>query len=343
MTQPSNPVLVTGATGFLAMHCILNLLEKGWHVRGTLRNAQRGAALRKTLAQHTGKIENLELFSADLMQDAGWDEALAGCQYVLHVASPFPAREPEHEDDLILPAREGTKRVLRAAARQGIQRLVLTSSIAAVSAGYTDKARTFSEKDWSNLDGEIAPYPKSKTLAEKAAWEFVGNLPEGQKLELAVVNPGYILGPVLDAEPRTSNEMHIKLMRRQVPGVGRLKMDMVDVRDVAEAQYLALVTPEAAGRRFICVSESMWLAEIAQVLDEHFAPKGYKIPRRMMPDFLVRLVGLFDKTVRNTVRGLGVDYAYDASQTRRVLGWQPRPAKTSLVEMGESLIQVGIV
>jgi nucleoside-diphosphate-sugar epimerase len=343
MPLASSTVLVTGATGFLAMNCILNLLEKGYHVRGVVRKMRRGEALRALLESYSERAAELELVQADLLDDAGWDEAMQGCQYVLHVASPFPAQEPAHEDELIRPAREGALRVLQAAARQGVQRVVLTSSIAAVSSGHAEKKRRFSEQDWSNLQGEISAYPKSKTLAEKAAWQFVESLAEDQKLELVVINPGFILGPVLDDEPRTSNELHLKLMRREVPGTARIKWGVVDVRDVAEAHSLALVTPQAAGKRLICVAESLWMHEIAAILQAHFAPQGYKIPTLKMPNFAVSLVGLFDKTVRSTLNLLDQDYEYDTELIRQTLGWQPRPIKESIVEMGESLIRVGLV
>lgn len=343
MPNTSSTVLVTGATGFLAMHCILNLLEKGYHVRGVVRNLRRGEALRALLEAYSQQAVELELVQADLLDDAGWDEAMQGCQYVLHVASPFPMQEPAHEDELIRPAREGALRVLQAAARQGVQRVVLTSSVAAISGGHAEKKRRFNEHDWSNLQGAIGAYQKSKTLAERAAWEFVESLPEDQKLELVAINPGYILGPVLDDEPRTSTALHLKLMRREVPGTAHIKWSLVDVRDVAEAHSLALVAPQAAGKRLICVAESLWMPEIAATLQAHFAPRGYKIPTLQMPNFAVRLVGLFDKTVRSTVELLDQDYEYDTALIRQTLGWQPRPVKESIVEMGESLIRLGLV
>ncbi len=176
------------------------------------------------------------------MADQGWDQAMAGCRYVLHLASPFPLVAPADEDDLIRPAVEGTRRVLAAAVRNGVQRVVQTSSVAAVAYGYKDKNRTFSEKDWSNLDGDIAPYQKSKTLAEQAAWEFVGSLPEGESLELATVCPGYVLGPVINDRQPTSTSLHKMLMEGTVPGVARIKFDLVDVRDVSWVHLAAMTS-----------------------------------------------------------------------------------------------------
>lgn len=343
MQDLSKPVLISGVTGFVGMNCVLVLLENGYRVRGTVRSEPRAQALRETLSAHTKYIDNLEFVNANLMDDAGWDSALQGCEYVLHVASPFPSEEPKHEDDLIIPAREGTLHVLRAAQRHGVKRVVLTSSVAAVAYGYTDKQRTFTEADWSNLDGKIGAYQKSKTLAEKTAWEFVKQLPEDQHLELVVINPGLIFGPVLDAVPRTSTELHTRLLNGTAPGLARIKFSIVDVRDVAQAHYLAMITPEAAGNRFLCVTESLWLEEIAEILRERFAPEGFHITTRFLPSFMVRLVALFDKTVRFSAVDLDKDYFYDSHKIRELLGWQPHPVKDTLIEMGESMIELGMV
>lgn len=339
----TNEILVTGASGFLAKHIILLLLEKGYRVRGTLRSMSREATLRATLSRYHPVEGNIHLVPADLSLDDGWDAAVAGCDAVMHVASPFPAHAPAHEDDLILPAKQGTLRVLRAASRAGVQRVVLTSSTAAISAGYRERTRSFNNEDWSNPDGEIGAYQKSKTLAERAAWEFVRNLPEEHQLELAVINPGYILGPVLDDSPATSNELLGKMMRGEVPGNANMTFNMVDVRDVARAHLAAMLVPEAAGKRFICIADTLWMREIAAILGKHFAPKGYRIPSMNLPTGLVKLFALFDKTARNNLSSLDREYSYDTSQTRSVLDWQPRPIEKTLVDMGNSLIEQGIV
>ncbi|MCB2178553.1 aldehyde reductase [bacterium] len=336
-------VLVTGATGFLASRCVLQLLNAGYRVRGTIRSLEKATAFKNSLAPYTDRLDALSLVRADLLQDKGWDQAVADCTYVLHVASPFPLTIPKDEDDLIRPAVEGTRRVLGAAARAGVKRVVQTSSIAAVSAAYPDQNRTFTEADWSLLDGDIEPYPKSKTLAEKAAWEFVESLPPEQSLELAVINPGYILGPVINDRQPSSVVLHQTLMNGNLPGVARIKYNIVDVRDVAQAHLAAMTTPEAAGKRFVCVGAGLFLPEIVRILDAHFKPQGFRIPTRTLPTWVVRLAGLFNPVIRDNAKGVGEDPIFDTTRIRTVLNWTPLPAEQTLVEMGESLIAHGVI
>lgn len=335
-------VLVTGASGFIAMHCILQLLAAGWRVRGTLRTPSRAGKIRETLARHVDPGDRLEFATADLSRDEGWEEAARGCTYVLHVASPFPREVPKHEDDLIVPARDGALRVLRAAAAAGVRRVVMTSSLAAVVYGHVrDGSRTFDEEDWSISEG-IGAYEKSKTIAERAAWDFARS-PEAKGLELVVINPGLVLGPILDEDYGTSGEAVRKLMRREFPGCPNLGWAPVDVRDVAAAHLAAMTTPEAAGKRFCCAIEHAWMADIARILDEHFAARGYRIPRRRLPDWLVRTVAIFDKTTRMAVHDLGQRQDVSNERIRKVLGWQPRSLDEMVAAMGESMIEQGVV
>jgi len=336
-------VLVTGASGFIGLHCVRELLEQGYRVRGTVRSLDRAAGLRDTLAEHAEIRDRLEFVSAELTADTGWDDAVAGCRYVLHVASPLPRALPRREDEIIVPARDGTLRVLRAASRAGIERVVLTSSIAAVTAGHKgDTTRVYDENDWSRLEG-IAPYEKSKTIAERAAWEFVDNLPQDRKLELATINPGLVLGPSLGANASASTEAVAKLMRREFPGCPRLGWPLVDVRDVASAHVSAMTTPEAAGQRFCCVTEFLWMTEIATILNHHFGKRGYKVATRQLPDFLVRLVALYDKPTRTVLDGLGKRTDVSNERIKRLLDWKPRSAEEMIVALGESLIEHGAV
>ncbi len=339
----STTVLVTGAGGYIAMHCIQQLLEKGYRVRGTLRSLSREAQVRQELAAHIDAGGRLELVAADLMDDKGWETAVRGCEYVLHVASPFPAQEPQNEDDLIVPARQGTLRVLRAAQAGNIKRVVLTSSMAAVLEGHGKGERTFDEHDWSHLDGRIGAYSKSKTLAERAAWGFVESLKGQHPLELSVINPSFVLGPTLGADLRTSGELIARLMRSEIPGVPRIHWFIVDVRDVAAAHIAAMTTPEAAGQRFCCTAQACWTRDIALILERHFAARGYRIPTREIPDFVVRLVAVFDKTVRLTVDSLGKEYSVSTEKIRNVLHWQPHALEDTVVAMAESMIRQGIV
>ena len=334
-------VLVTGASGFIGMHCILQLLDQGYQVRGTVRSAAKGEHLRQTLQPHSAHTQNLTFAEADLLQDAGWAEAMSGCDFVLHVASPLPLAEPKDENDLIRPAVEGTLRVLRAANEASVRRVVQTSSVAAVLHGH-DRNRVFDESDWTNLDNPVAAYPKSKTLAEKAAWEYV-NQPE-VTLELATINPSYVLGPVLDAQKTSASaEVILTILRRQYPGTPRLNFAVVDVRDVAAAHIAAMTTPEAAGKRFICSSENIWMQEMAQALQAQFGPQGYKINTRGLPDFLLRIVALFDKKVALVVDNLGQVNRLSNKQIKEVLRWQPRPAKEAVIAMAQSFIDLNAV
>jgi dihydroflavonol-4-reductase len=341
--KTSNIVLVSGAGGFIAMHCILQLLEQGYTVRGTLRNLSREAQLRKTLAQYVDADQRLEFVRADLLKEDDWQTAVRNCDYVLHVASPFPVEAPKNEDDLIIPARQGTLHVLRAAAAQAVKRVVLTSSLAAVIDGYGPGRRAFDENDWSNLDGKIGAYSKSKTLAERAAWDFMENLGSTSPLELSVINPGFVLGPYLGDDSGTSGMLISKLMRHEVPGIPHIRWFMVDVRDVAAAHIAAMTTPEAAGQRFCCTAHTCWTRDVALILERHFAGRGYHIPTREFPDFAVRLVALFDKTVKLTVDSLGKEYTVSTARIEKTLRWQPHSLDKTIVTMAESMIRQGAV
>ncbi|MCI0477025.1 MAG: NAD-dependent epimerase/dehydratase family protein, partial [Anaerolineales bacterium] len=229
----SSPILVTGASGFVAQHTIIHLLQSGYQVRATLRNLTRADELRALVAKFVEANDNLEFVAADLLHDSGWEAVLRGCEFALHVASPFPLFEPKHEDELILPAAQGTLRVLRAAHAAQIKRVVIVSSVAAVYAGHNGENRIFAESDWSIIENNIGAYAKSKTLAERAAWDFIHSAENTNKMEMVAINPPLILGPILDQGTHTSIELIRVFMRGEVPGVAKLKMGIVDVRDVA--------------------------------------------------------------------------------------------------------------
>jgi len=337
----NEPVLVTGASGFIAIHCIIQLLEQGYRVRGTLRSMAREKELRRTLAKFVQADDRLEFVPANLLDDAGWVEAVRGCEYVLHVASPFPPARPKDENDLIRPAREGTLRVLRAAAEQGVRRVVLTSSNAAVSAGHPRSKTHFDENDWSLPDSPtIDQYSKSKTLAERAAWDFMQSLPQGHPLELVVINPGLVLGPLPDTYQRTSGELVHQLMGGRLPGLARIQFTGVDVRDVAAAHLSAMLTPEAAGQRFLCIASEFWIRDAALILNKHFQSRGYKIRTAIFPSWVVYLVAIFIKPARLTLRSLDREIHVDTSRIHQVLNWQPRGLEEMLVSMAESMIEM---
>ena len=337
-------VLVTGASGFIAIHCIIQLLEQGYNVRGTLRAMSREAELRKTIARFVQANERLELVQADLLHDAGWDETARGCEYALHIASPFPVHMPKDENELIRPAREGTLRALKAAAENGIRRVVLTSSTAAVAYGHPKEKRTFDESDWSVVDSPtINAYQKSKTLAERAAWEFVENLPENHPMELAAINPGYVLGPLPDINARTSGALVYELLKGNQPGVARMHFNGVDVRDVAAAHLAAMKIPKAAGQRFLCVGQSFWMREVALALNKHFGPRGLNVRTMEFPSWAVRFMALFNREIRATVDSLDRDIQVDTGHIKKVLNLEFRDMEEMLVSMGESMIELGML
>ncbi|HUE99176.1 MAG TPA: NAD-dependent epimerase/dehydratase family protein, partial [Anaerolineales bacterium] len=285
----------------------------------------------------------LDFISADLTKDEGWDPAVAGCDFVLHLASPFPTDAPKDENDLIIPAREGTLRVLRAAQKGGVKRTILVSSVAAVISGHERENRTFNESDWTDTGKTNYAYAKSKTLAEQAAWEFIRSAENQKDMELVSVNPSNVFGPVLDNRQHTSTEWFGTLLRREIPGLTRTQLNLVDVRDLVEMIEKAMITPEAAGKRFIANGASIPLQEFALILDRNFASRGYRVPTRVLPDWLVRFFAIFVPKTKPVVDTLGWNYSISTEQARSVLGWQPRPYEGTIVEMTESMIEQGMV
>ncbi len=345
-------VLVTGGSGFIGAHCIIRLLEAGYRVRATVRSAEREADVRsmvKTGGVAEGVAEGALSFAvADLTADAGWPAAVAGCAFVLHVASPFPALQPKDENELIVPAREGALRVLRAArdaaARgAGVKRVVMTSSFAAIGYGRAPTGRPFTEADWTDVDGAgVSPYTKSKTLAERAAWDFMAR--EGGKLELAVVNPVAVLGPVLSADYSSSIQLVQRLLEGSVPGLPNLALGVVDVRDVADLHLRAMTNPAAAGERFLAVAGSPISArDLALALKARLGPAGRRVPTRVIPDWVLRVAALLDPSIALVVPELGKPKDVTADKARRLLGWTPRPREEAAVATAESLLKLGLV
>jgi nucleoside-diphosphate-sugar epimerase len=337
-------VLVTGGSGFIGVHCILQLLNAGYRVRTTVRSLSREADVRAMLK--AGGLEtgdDLTFVAADLMSDAGWSEAVTGCDFVLHVASPFPPGVPKHEDELIIPAREGALRVLRTARDTGVKRVVLTSSFAAISHSLQEKDGPFTEENWSDPNSNhIGAYAKSKTLAERAAWDFIAQ--EGGDLELAVVNPVSVFGPVLGPDYSTSIQVVQRLMDGSVPGCPRLSFGIVDVRDVADLHLRAMTHSAAKGERFLAVAgNSMTMQEIALVLKARMGAAARRVPTRVVPDWLVRVISLFDPSVALVLPDLGKFSHATNEKAQRVLGWVPRSNEDAIVATAESLLQLGLL
>ena len=336
-------ILVTGGSGFIGSHAILQALAAGLDVRSSVRTLRREGELRALLRANGAHADApLRFFAADLTGDAGWAEAVAGCDYVLHIASPFPAGIPKHEDELIVPARDGALRVLRAARDAGVKRVVLTSSFAAIGYGHPEQRAPFDETTWTNLDGSIAAYTKSKTLAERAAWDFIAR--EGGGLELSVVNPVGVFGPVLGADYATSIQLVQRLMTGSMPGCPRLRFGVVDVRDVVDLHLRAMADPAANGERFLAVAgDFLRVQEMARVLRTRLGDAARKVPTRELPDWLVRLVAMFDPTVRQIVPDLGKYKNATSAKAQRLLGWAPRSNDDALVATAESLLRLGLL
>jgi nucleoside-diphosphate-sugar epimerase len=331
-------VLVTGGSGFIGAHCIKRLHADGHRVRTTVRSLAREQEVRDLVGDGP-----LEVVAADLTDDAGWGAAVAGCAYVLHVASPFPLGQPKHEDELIVPARDGALRVLRAARDAGVRRVVLTSSFAAIGYGHGHPDKVYDETSWTDVDGRgVSAYAKSKTIAERAAWSFAEAEPGAP--ELAVVNPVAVLGPLLGRDPSTSIELVKRLIDGSMPGTPKVAYGIVDVRDVADLHVRAMTAPEAAGQRFIALGEDFrWISEMGRWLRDALPERAKKIPKRDLPSPLVRLASVFDAPLRQLTPELGVRKRATNEKARRLLGWTPRSDRDAVVATAESLLALGLV
>ncbi len=335
-------VLVTGATGFIAMHTILALLDKGYVVRGTARSKARQDTLNETLSAYAGKPVSIDIVEADLSDDAGWREAADGCQFVQHIASPIPPELPRNADELITPARDGALRALRAAKDAGVKRVVMTSSVAAIAYGWgASRPETLDETHWSNPDNikDNTAYTRSKTIAERAAWDYVKG--EGAGLELATVNPVAVLGPVMSGDFSASVEIVTQIMGGKLPAIPRIGFQIVDVRDVADAHVSAMETPEAAGERFIVGDDFLWFEDVANVLREAYPDR--KIPKGRLPSFLVQIFAMANPPLKQIIPELGKRRFASNEKAKRVLNWSPRSAKEATLAAAESLMKHGVV
>lgn len=335
-------VLVTGGSGFIGAHCILPLLNQGYRVRTTVRSLKREADVRAMLK--AGGVEagdRLTFVAADLTSDKGWAEAVAGCEYVQHVASPLPASVPKDENEIIVPARDGALRVLRAARDAGVKRVVLTSSFVAIGYGHKPRKEPFTEADWSNIEGQ-APYTKSKAIAERAAWDFMAK--EGGKLELSVVNPVAVFGPVLGPDYSSSILIVQRLMERALPGCPQMYFGTVDVRDVADLHLRAMTNPAAKGERFLAVSgDTMSFLGIAKLLKSRMGEAGKRVPDRNLPNWLLRMFALINPEVRMILPELGKVKTVSGEKARKVLGWKPRSNEEAVLATAESLVRLNLL
>lgn len=336
-------VLVTGGSGYIGGWCVARLLQQGYTVRTTVRDLKREGEVRQAIASVAPEAmdpHRLTFHVAELDKDAGWGEAAAGCRYVLHVASPVPIEQPKEADEIIKPARDGALRVLKAAVDVAAERVVMTSSVAAV--GEAGRAGVADETEWTNLSQKgVTPYAQSKTLAERAAREFMAD--HHAATSFATVNPALVLGPVMSKDFSGSVEVVSRLMSGKVPGIPRIGFNIVDVRDVADLHMLAMTKPEAAGGRYIAAGQFMWFEDVAAMLREKRPRESSKVPTRKLPDWMVHAFALVDPATKSVVGGLSRRREFSAAKAERDFGWKPRPVEETVVDTADTLVANGAV
>lgn len=339
-TTPSQTILVTGASGFLASHILLKLLAEGYTVRGSVRSAAKGDHLRKVLQTHGADTTRLSFVELDLMHDDGWEAAMDGIDYLLHTASPFVTKAPKDAGEIVKPALEGTRRALNAALKSDVKRIVLTSSMVAACHGHEKSRSTpYGEADWTNPDGaDVTPYILSKTLAEQEAWKIMQAA--GRRDDLTVINPGFILGPLLETDIGTSGAIIQRMMKGDFPGTPDIYFSVVDVRDAAELHILAMHDEAVFGHRVFSAGPSVSMQEIAKSLAASLPAYAKKIPTRRMPNLLVRLIGLFDGDVKTAAMSLGRKPQLDTALAAPLLGRALISTDQAVRDMGQSLIDL---
>jgi dihydroflavonol-4-reductase len=334
--MPPTTILVTGASGFIGSHCVLDLLNHGCQVRGSVRDLDRTNSMESTLRASGADTSKLQWVAASLTEPDSWPAAVDGCDAIFHLASPVPTIQPKNPADVIEPARQGTLNVLRAAALKGISRVVLTSSVAAILGGISED-RVYTGEDWSDPnDPDMMPYAISKTMAERCAWDFCAS----KGISLTTIHPAMVLGPALEIDYGSSLEALVKLLRREVPLLPRFGFEIVDVRDVAGLHRLALENPDAIGQRLIAANGFLWFREIATLLIEAYPDR--RIPVREMPNWLSRLASLFVREIGTILNDLDVEKQLDNSPAKN-LGWKPRTPQEAILSGARSLIDLGIV
>lgn len=334
-------VLVTGGSGFIAVHIILKLLKQGYRVRTTLRTISRQDEVKSMLAQGgVTDFENLEFIKADLTSDRNWMGAATGATYVIHVASPTPATRPDDGDEMVKMAVDGTLRVMKAAKAAGVKRVVLTSASGAIISGHKSHPEIFTEEDWTDLSGDIDAYQRSKTMAEHAAWEFA----KKENMELSAVNPAAVMGPVLGQDFSHSNQVVHLMLTGKMPFLLKAGFDCVDVRDVADLHLLAMIRSEAVGERFLATTgENLTYKEEAKILKRCLGSTAKKVPTKEIPNFIVRFLALFIKDLRMPAKFLGQNTACSNAKAKKLLGWQPRSAEEAIIATAKSMVELGLI
>jgi dihydroflavonol-4-reductase len=334
-------VLVTGGSGFIGNWMIAALLQRGYSVRTTVRNLSREASVRAAIAKQTHAGERLSFFAADLLGDAGWDAAVEGCDFIMHVASPMPVGEFKGTD-VIRPAREGTLRVLKAGIRAGVRRVVITSSLQAALPPATYAGGPTDETVWTDLSGKaLNDYTRAKTLAEQDAWAFMQQQPGS--MALTTILPGMVQGPVLGPDYSGSVELITRMLTGKIPRFPRIGFSLIDVRDLVDLHIRAMESASAAGQRYIGTADFLWFSEVARILRENFGERAAKVPTRALPDFVVRLLGCVSSDMRFFAQMLGKRREFTTQKAATMLGWQARPAADAIADTAMSLIRQGLV
>jgi len=330
-------VLVTGATGYIGLHCIHQLLNQGYEVNGSVRSPERKHEIINALNSYNTSTEHLNLYTFNLTEDSGWDEGMQGCDYLLHVASPI-SLEHTDEEYFVQPAVDGVKRALRFAKKHNVKKVVLTSSVAAIF-DTLEKKTSFDESDWSDPNNpSISAYSKSKTLAERAAWEFVKD--EKYPFELAVINPALVVGASISGDIGESNKAVEMVASGRMPVAVPLMFGYVDVRDVAAAHILAMQTPASNGERFALVEKDLWYTDVAKILREN----GFdKAPTIGIPVWLAKILANFNKELKLTLPYLGRKRSIKNTKAREILGWNPRPAEESIIDIANQMKDLGML
>ena len=331
-------VLVTGGSGFVALHAISQLLNQGYRVRATMRSLSKQTEVTNALRRSgITALEHLQFVETDLSNDKNWDQAMQGCSYVLHIASPIHLQIPKDENEMIRPAVDGTLRVLRAAKKAGVKRVVMTSNFGAVGYSHHDRTKIITEESWTNPDEKgLSAYNKSKVLAEQAAWTFIEK--EGNPMELAVINPVGIFGKALNKNLSSGHELLKRILDGSMKAIPNMTISIVDVEDLADLHLRAMVHPDAAGQRFLALSGGvMTLPDIAAFLKSELGERGKSISTRRLPDWVVRMAALISPTARNLVPQLGRYRDASNEKARQVLGWEPRSNEKALLGTADSL------
>ena len=332
-------VFVSGGSGYIALHCIAKLIKKGYVVKTSIRSIDRKQEIIDSISKVVDCKEKLEFYQLDLLKDDGWDDALKGCKYVLHTASPVSLLLSNNPDDLIKPAVDGLERCLNSAVKNNVKRFVMTSSFSAIGAG--SKEKELDDTNWTDLNNpHISPYDISKTMAEKFLWEYVSKLDKSKNIEVCSINPVIVVGPSLSEDVGVSNTVVKKLLDGTSPMVPRFGLHLVDVKDVADMHLEAMINPKAAGKRFLLCSESLWFKEVSNILRSN---NFNKAPKFTAPNLLVKILAMFDKELKIVLFYLGFKNKLNSNNAKKILSWKPEKVNQAIIDTAKQLYELGIL